>query len=65
MERLNFEFITDVLGVAPGRKSGRGRYFPVDHDEYIQIRFFACPIDGYEVRITGKSAKYRTSAKCI
>src|SRR6478752_579597 len=33
-----FEFITDVLGVAPlGASSGDGDYFPVDHDEYIQI----------------------------
>ncbi len=33
-----YEFITDVLGVAPlGASSGDGSYFPVDHDEYIQI----------------------------
>jgi Flp pilus assembly protein TadD len=33
-----FQFITDVLGVAPlGASSGDGTYFPVDHDEYIQI----------------------------
>ncbi|MGI8992229.1 MAG: FG-GAP-like repeat-containing protein [Bryobacteraceae bacterium] len=33
-----FEFITDVLGVAPlGASSGDGTYFPVDHDEYVQI----------------------------
>lgn len=33
-----FEFITDVLGVAPlGASSGDGNYFPVDHDEYIKI----------------------------
>ena len=33
-----FEFITDVLGVAPlGASAGDGEYFPVDHDEYIQI----------------------------
>ena len=33
-----FQFITDVLGVAPlGASSGDGQYFPVDHDEYIQI----------------------------
>jgi tetratricopeptide (TPR) repeat protein len=33
-----YEFITDVLGVAPlGASSGDGDYFPVDHDEYIQI----------------------------
>ena len=33
-----FEFITDVLGVAPlGASDGEGTYFPVDHDEYVQI----------------------------
>ena len=33
-----FQFITDVLGVAPlGASSGDGNYFPVDHDEYVQI----------------------------
>ncbi len=34
-----FEYITDVLGVAPlGASSGDGSYFPVDHDEYVFIR---------------------------
>jgi Flp pilus assembly protein TadD len=33
-----FEFITDVLGVAPlGASAGDGEYFPVDHDEYVSI----------------------------
>ncbi len=33
-----FEFVTDVLGVAPlGAMSGEGQYFPTDHREYIQI----------------------------
>ena len=33
-----FQFITDVLGVAPlGASDGDGSYFPVDHDEYVQI----------------------------
>ena len=33
-----FEFITDVLGVAPlGAAAGDGKTFPVDHDEHIQI----------------------------
>ena len=33
-----FEYITDVLGVAPlGASSGDGQYFPTDHDEYIAI----------------------------
>ncbi|HKI06520.1 MAG TPA: FG-GAP-like repeat-containing protein [Thermoanaerobaculia bacterium] len=50
-----FEFITDVLGVAPlGASAGDGEYFPVDHDEYIQIPGEAlAAVDGrYEVRIT-------------
>src|SRR4029077_19368270 len=39
-----FRFITDVLGVAPlGASSGDGEYFPVDHDEYIQIPGEALP----------------------
>jgi hypothetical protein len=34
----SYEFITDVLGVAPlGASSGDGTYFPVDHDEYVSI----------------------------
>ncbi len=33
-----FEFITDVLGVAPlGASAGDGEYFPVDHDEIVRI----------------------------
>ncbi len=50
-----FEFITDVLGIAPlGAKSGDGSYFPVDHDEYIQIPAASlAPRDGYyDLRIT-------------
>jgi tetratricopeptide (TPR) repeat protein len=50
-----FEFITDVLGVAPlGASSGDGDYFPVDHDEYVQIPGEALKAaDGrYQVRIT-------------
>ena len=50
-----FQFITDVLGVAPlGASSGDGQYFPVDHDEYIQIPGEALQaVNGaYEVRIT-------------
>jgi tetratricopeptide (TPR) repeat protein len=50
-----FEFITDVLGVAPlGASSGDGQYFPVDHQEYIQIpgESLAPVDDRYEVRIT-------------
>ena len=50
-----FEYITDVLGVAPlGASSGDGQYFPVDHDEYIQIEGKSLhPVNGeYQVRIT-------------
>jgi tetratricopeptide (TPR) repeat protein len=50
-----FEFITDVLGVAPlGASDGEGTYFPVDHDEYVTIPGKALvPVNGrYEVRIT-------------
>lgn len=50
-----FEYITDVLGVAPlGASSGDGKYFPVDHDEYISIRGESLVerAGHYEVRIT-------------
>jgi len=50
-----FRFISDVLGVAPlGASAGDGTYFPVDHDEYIQIPGEALALrDGkYEIRIT-------------
>jgi hypothetical protein len=50
-----FRFITDVLGIAPlGASSGDGQYFPVDHDEYIQIPADALKaVNGkYEIRIT-------------
>ena len=50
-----FTFITDVLGVAPlGASSADGTYFPVDHDEYIEIPAAALrERDGaYEIRIT-------------
>jgi tetratricopeptide (TPR) repeat protein len=50
-----FEFITDVLGVAPlGASDGDGSYFPVDHDEFVSIPGRALkPHNGYyEVRIT-------------
>ena len=50
-----FRFLTDVLGVAPlGASSGDGKYFPTDHDEYIQIPGEAMvQKDGqYEIRIS-------------
>ena len=50
-----FEFITDVLGVAPlGASSGDGQYFPVDHDEYVSIPGDRLEARGghYEIRLT-------------
>ncbi|HLQ50070.1 MAG TPA: hypothetical protein VK129_01150, partial [Terriglobales bacterium] len=50
-----FEFITDVLGVAPlGASSGDGDYFPVNHREYVRIPENALDARGnhYEIRIT-------------
>jgi Tfp pilus assembly protein PilF len=50
-----FQFITDVLGVAPlGASSGDGQYFPVDHDEYVSIPGAALKARNgeYEVRVT-------------
>jgi tetratricopeptide (TPR) repeat protein len=58
-----FEFITDVLGVAPlGASLGDGLFFPVDHDEWVFIRGSALalrraapgglPANFYEVRMT-------------
>jgi len=50
-----FDFITDVLGVAPlGASSGDGQYFPVDHTEWVSIPGERLkPRDGrYEVRVT-------------
>jgi tetratricopeptide (TPR) repeat protein len=50
-----FQFITDVLGVAPlGASSGDGEFFPVDHDEYVMIPASALAAkDGaLELRVT-------------
>ncbi len=50
-----FQFITDVLGVAPlGASSGDGRYFPVDHQEYVSIPANALIArnGAYEIRMT-------------
>jgi len=50
-----FEFITDVLGVAPlGASSGDGKYFPLDHDEVVWIppRALAAVDGNYQIRIT-------------
>ncbi|MEZ5399606.1 MAG: tetratricopeptide repeat protein [Bryobacteraceae bacterium] len=55
-----FEYITDVLGVAPlGASSGDGEYFPVDHLEHIQIPASAlAPKDGYyEIRLSEELAE--------
>jgi len=50
-----FEFITDVLGVAPlGASSGDGSYFPVDHDEFVSIpgRSLVAREGRYDIHIT-------------
>jgi tetratricopeptide (TPR) repeat protein len=48
-----FQFVTDVLGVAPlGASDGEGSYFPVDHAEYVQIPAMQPRNGRYEVRIT-------------
>ena len=50
-----FEYISEVLGVAPlGASLGGGQFFPVDHDEYVFIRGDQLvERDGhFEVRIT-------------
>ena len=50
-----FEFVTDVLGVAPlGASLGDGQYFPVDHHEYVQIpgESLAEKDSNYEIRVT-------------
>jgi len=50
-----FQFITDVLGVAPlGASSGDGQYFPVDHVEYVSIPASMLQVreGAYEVRMT-------------
>ena len=55
-----FEFITDVLGVAPlGASDGEGTYFPVDHDEFVLIPGRSLqPRNGkYEIRITEELAE--------
>jgi Tfp pilus assembly protein PilF len=47
-----FQFITDVLGVAPlGASSGDGNYFPVNHREYIQIPGSSLQAESGEYRI--------------
>ena len=55
-----FEFITDVLGVAPlGASDGDGTYFPVDHDEFVFIPGKAMQARNgkYEIRITEELAE--------
>jgi tetratricopeptide (TPR) repeat protein len=50
-----FQFVTDVLGVAPlGASSGDGQYFPVDHVEYVAIPagMLQARDGAYEIRMT-------------
>ena len=51
----NFEFITDVLGVAPlGASNGNGEFFPVNHREHIKIpgAILHASNGYYQIRIT-------------
>ena len=51
----NFEFITDVLGVAPlGASNGDGHFFPTNHREHIKIPGTALHASNgyYQIRIT-------------
>ncbi|HEY6346820.1 MAG TPA: FG-GAP-like repeat-containing protein [Bryobacteraceae bacterium] len=55
-----FQFITDVLGVAPlGASAGDGSYFPVNHVEYVTIPGSALlPVDGHlNVHVTEELAE--------
>jgi tetratricopeptide (TPR) repeat protein len=55
-----FEYVTDVLGVAPlGAMSGDGQFFPTDHTEYISLpgaslapKSDASGRDDYEIHLT-------------
>jgi Flp pilus assembly protein TadD len=50
-----FEFVTDVLGVAPlGASNGDGQFFPVNHREHIQIPGYMLREQNgyYQIRIT-------------
>lgn len=50
-----FRYISDVLGTAPlGASSGDGSYFPVDHDEFIQLPSGALKAENgkYRIRVT-------------
>ncbi len=50
-----FQFVTDVLGVAPlGASSGDGQFFPVDHQEYVAIpaAMLQAREGAYQIRMT-------------
>ena len=50
-----FQFVADVLGVAPlGARSGDGSFFPVAHEEYVQIPGSALQQQNgrYQIRVT-------------
>jgi hypothetical protein len=53
-----FEYVTDILGVAPlGASSGDGEYFPVDHEEAVVLPRLV-PRDGrYQIRLTEELAE--------
>ena len=56
----SFQYITDVLGVAPlGAMSGDGQFFPTDHTEYVALKGeWLAPHEGdsghgsYEIKLT-------------
>jgi len=52
-----FQFIADVLGVAPlGASAGEGQHFAADHDEYVTIPARAlAPADGhFDIRLVNE-----------
>ena len=52
-----FQFIADVLGVAPlGASAGEEKYFPADHDEYVQVpgRALAIRDEHYDIRLVNE-----------
>ncbi len=63
-----FQFITDVLGVAPlGASDGEGSYFPTNHVEYVRIPGFGAapaerPLRGARHRRAERGLLYRPGA---
>lgn len=54
----DFQYVTDVLGVAPlGASDGEGSFFPTDHLEHIQLPALAERDGAYEIRLTEELAE--------